>query len=50
MNWQAATLLQLCVAILDGMATGNDIELAGNELYKRLREGEDNEMQSGRMR
>lgn len=45
MQWQTATMLQLCVAILDGMATENDIENAGNELYKRLREGKGHEMQ-----
>ncbi|MCY9530548.1 hypothetical protein M5X04_14595 [Paenibacillus alvei] len=45
MDWKAATTLQLCVAILDDMATEIDIEKAGNELYKRLQEGKGHEMQ-----
>ncbi|MCM3294228.1 hypothetical protein M3661_29515 [Paenibacillus sp. MER 180] len=50
MNWTSATKEQLCAVILDDLATETDIEQAGEELYKRLREGEDNEMQSRRMR
>jgi len=45
MNFKAASILQLCAVILDYMATGSDIEQAGNELYKRLREGKGYEMQ-----
>ncbi|MCY9544807.1 hypothetical protein M5X00_30350 [Paenibacillus alvei] len=45
MNFKAASIIQLCAVILDGMATVSDIEQAGNELYKRLREGKGHEMQ-----
>lgn len=49
MNWSSATTEQLCVVILDGVATATDKEHAGEELYKRLREDEGNAVQSRRL-